>query len=158
MALVFLGIGSNLGDRINHCEQAVAMLKGHAAIAIAARSPWKEYPALTLHPGEVQPPYCNGVVQLTTTLDPAALFAVCHQIERELGRERRADERWAPRTIDIDILFYDDLVINTPTLTIPHPELAKRMFVLEPLAMLAPDYVHPVLGQTIRSLYAILSR
>lgn len=159
MPTAFLGIGANLGDRRGQCERAVDMLRDHPGVQVTACSPWKTYPALTLTPDVVQPDFVNGVVQVATTLSPEALLAACHAIERQLGRKRHAEQRWAPRTIDIDLLLYDDLVLTTPTLTIPHPGLAKRMFVLAPLAMLAPDRMHPILGKMIKELYhAILPR
>lgn len=159
MATAFLGIGSNLGDRRGNCVRAVSLLRAHPAIRVAAVSPWKEYVALTVDPDDVQPNYVNGVAQVATTLVPEMLLAACYEVEAKLGRDREGRRRWAPRTIDMDILLYDDLVLASPALTIPHPELAKRMFVLEPLAMLAPGLVHPVERKTMEELrHAILSR
>lgn len=159
MAIVFLGIGANLGDRRGHCERAVALLRVRPDVQVTACSPWHTYPALTRMPDEVQPEYVNGVVQIATTLSPQDLLACCTSIERQLGRVRDPQHRWTPRTIDIDLLLYDDLVLATPMLTIPHPELAKRLFVLEPLAMLVPHLVHPVIRKPLKELYhALLPR
>lgn len=138
---VFLGIGSNLGDRHANCERAIALLRGHPSIVVTKVAPWREYPALTLTRDEHQPAYLNGVAELATTLTPEVLLAVCQRIEAQLGRRREPGRRWQPRTIDIDILLYDDLTIATPTLTIPHPEMANRPFVMEPLTMIAPHWV-----------------
>lgn len=157
MPTVFLGIGSNVGDRRGNVERALAALRAHPAITVMATSPWREYPALTATPDEVQSPYINGVGQLTTTLTPELLLAICQRIEQQLGRRRESEQRWAPRPIDLDILFYDDLVITTLALTIPHPELTKRLFVLEPLAMLAPDLIHPIEKERVGVLLARLN-
>jgi len=125
-------------------------------MVVEAVSPWKEYPALTSRPDEMQPPYMNGAVQLSTMLSPDGLLACCLAIERQMGRVRDPDHRWAPRLIDLDILLYDDLILDTPTLTIPHPELTKRVFVLEPLAMIAPDMGHPVHHKSITELRRLI--
>ncbi|MBI2345823.1 MAG: 2-amino-4-hydroxy-6-hydroxymethyldihydropteridine diphosphokinase [Deltaproteobacteria bacterium] len=157
MATVFLGVGANLGDRRGNCDRAVAILRAHPTIQVLEISPWLEYPAMTKSPEEVQPDYCNGVVKISSSLEPHSLLEICHEIERRLGRIRSDEERWQPRPIDLDILFYDDLVLATPVLTIPHPELAKRLFVLEPLSMIAPEWVHPVEKKSIKELcHAIL--
>jgi len=103
--------------------------------------------------GPPQGPYLNTVVELKTTFAPKALLAALKDIERRLGRTP-SPQRWAPRPIDLDILLYDDRVIQEPGLCIPHPRMHERAFVLEPLTQLAPDVLHPVLRQPIAALLA----
>ncbi|HEX5037541.1 MAG TPA: 2-amino-4-hydroxy-6-hydroxymethyldihydropteridine diphosphokinase, partial [bacterium] len=104
-----------------------------------------------LKPGQPpQPNFLNGVFEVETDLEPERLLDLLEAIERDLGRARKGD--WSPRPVDLDILFYDDRVVSTDRLKIPHPGLAGRLFVLKPLADLAPDMVHPVLKKTIKEL------
>lgn len=133
------------------CEQAVAQLATCTGITVTQQSRFSEYPALTVSPNDTQPAYVNGVVQIQTTLAPDAILKTCHVIETSLGRTR-PPVRWASRIIDLDLLSYDALVLNSPTLTLPHPELHKRRFVLGPLAEIAPEWRHPQLGKTATQL------
>ncbi len=148
----YIAIGSNLGDRQRQIDAAIQALHDHPAIHVIAVSRLHEYPALTLTAGEQQPPYLNGVIHIDTTLTPVALLEVLQMIEKNLGRIRSATTRWASRTMDLDIVTFDDLILTTEALTIPHPELHKRWFVLEPLAEIAPTWVHPRLGKTAQQL------
>jgi 2-amino-4-hydroxy-6-hydroxymethyldihydropteridine diphosphokinase len=127
----FVGLGSNLGDRLDHLRRAVAGLPDVVAVS----------PVYETDPvgGPAQGPYLNAVAELDTGLDPFQLLAACQRVERAAGRERR--ERWGPRTLDADVLLVDDLVVDEPELTVPHPRMWERRFVLAPLADLAPDLV-----------------
>jgi 2-amino-4-hydroxy-6-hydroxymethyldihydropteridine diphosphokinase len=130
----YLGIGGNLGDRAWHLAEAVRRLNAPPEIKIAKVSSIYESPAVGY---AAQPDFLNAVVHVTTSLAPHALLARCLQIETALGRVRR--ERWGPRTIDIDVLQYDALVLDDPALMLPHPRMRDRSFVLTPLAEIAPE-------------------
>ena len=142
---VWLALGSNLGDRLANLQAAIAAL--HPEARVLQISPVYETPPWGYTD---QPAFLNQVVQAETTLTPAGLLKKLKHIEARLGR--RATFRNGPRLIDLDILFYDDLVLDNPGLAIPHPRLAERAFVLVPLADLAPDWPHPVLKQRVRAL------
>ncbi len=151
----YIAIGSNLGNRLQYCERAVAALRHCAQVSVVAVAPWREYPALTLNPEDVAPNFMNGVVAVQTDVEPETLLAMCQAIETQLGRPND-HARWTARTIDLDLLAFDDLVCATPLLTLPHPELHRRIFVLEPLAHVAPQWVHPVLQQSAAELLETL--
>jgi 2-amino-4-hydroxy-6-hydroxymethyldihydropteridine diphosphokinase len=149
-ARAFIALGSNLGDRERTIEQAVALLRGHPAIEVLAESSLRE----TEPWGPVaQPAYLNGAVEIETTLEPRALLGVLLDVERRLGRVR--EERWGPRTIDLDLLVYGDAVLDEPGLTLPHPRLHERAFVLEPLHELDPALVVPGRGTVAELLGAL---
>ncbi|HTL71100.1 MAG TPA: 2-amino-4-hydroxy-6-hydroxymethyldihydropteridine diphosphokinase [Candidatus Eisenbacteria bacterium] len=148
MAVVYLGVGSNLGDREANIRRAVALLKEHEDIEITAVSDLIE---TAPQGGPPQGDFLNGAVQIKTDLLPLDLLAQLKIVERRLGRVKH--EPNAPRPLDLDILFYDDVVIvEGKNLTIPHPRLHERSFVLRPLVQLAPDFVHPRLGVTVKEL------
>jgi 2-amino-4-hydroxy-6-hydroxymethyldihydropteridine diphosphokinase len=148
MPLCLIGLGSNLGDRSRALDDAVARLGRHPQVRLVSTSPWLETCAVGGPPG--QPDYLNGVVLVETSLAPEALLGVLQGIERELGRRR--DERWAPRTIDLDLLLYDQVVRSGPPPVLPHPRMAWRRFVLEPAAAVAGGMIHPEIGWTVRQL------
>ena len=148
MSLTYLLLGGNLGDREVYLEQARRQI-GMAIGEIKNASHLYETAAWGL---ENQQAFLNQVLAVETTLSPAALLAQINRLEAELGRVR--DIRWGARVIDIDILFYDDLILQTQRLTIPHPELANRRFTLVPLAEIAPALMHPVLQRTTVELLA----
>jgi len=148
---VYIALGTNLGDRQENLRKALQNLP--SAVRLSAVSPVYSTPPWG-YTG--QPDFLNQVARLETGLSPHELLRVLKEIEVSLGRVPTF--RYGPRVIDLDILFFDDLVMGTPELTIPHPRLAERAFVLVPLVDLAPDLCHPVLGQTAAELLAGLDR
>lgn len=146
---VFLGLGSNVGEREKFLSRAVARLKKVQSIKLVWASSVYETDAV----GKTdQPRFLNAVLEIETALEPRELFAEVKSIEQQVGRTE--SERWGPREIDIDILLYDGLVFSDDVVTVPHPELERRKFVLVPLKEIAPDLVHPVNGMTMEELVA----
>ena len=145
--IVYLALGSNLGDRRENLRQAVASLSPQ--MTVKAKSHIYETPPWGYAD---QPMFLNQVVKAQTYLEPEPLIKHIKRLENALGR--RESFRNGPRSIDIDILFYDDLVLDTPVLTIPHPRLHERGFVLLPMMDIATDLVHPVTQKSIREMAA----
>ena len=139
MAVVaFLGLGSNLGDRLANLQAAVDALQAEPALRVVASSRvWETTPM----GGPAQPDYLNAVVRVETDLSARDLLDVARRVEARLGRVRR--ERWGARTLDLDILLYDEEQIDEPDLVVPHPRMKQRAFVLVPLLELEPDPVLP---------------
>jgi dihydroneopterin aldolase/2-amino-4-hydroxy-6-hydroxymethyldihydropteridine diphosphokinase len=136
---VYIGIGSNLGDKKAYLDFAVKELDEHDKCRVVKTSDY----IVTKPVGDVvQDDFLNGCIELETILSPRELLDFLHEIENKAGRERKI--HWGPRTLDLDILFYDDIIMNEPDLIIPHPEAAKREFVLKPLSEIAPYLYHPV--------------
>jgi 2-amino-4-hydroxy-6-hydroxymethyldihydropteridine diphosphokinase len=129
----YLALGSNLGDRLATLQRALDLLGDATGIRVVRSSRVFE----TAPVGPEQPDFLNAVVEVETSLDPPALLAAALGVERELGRERA--ERWGPRTIDVDVLTYDEVDVDEPDLRIPHPRMHERAFVLVPLGELDPD-------------------
>ncbi|MBN1395783.1 MAG: 2-amino-4-hydroxy-6-hydroxymethyldihydropteridine diphosphokinase [Pirellulales bacterium] len=148
MPVCLIGIGSNQAARRDNLESAAARLADHPRIELLARSAWLETVPIGGPSG--QPRFLNGALKLETSLAPQELFELLQQIEIQLGRRR--EQRWGPRTIDLDLLLYGDLVMDAPSLTVPHPRMAWRRFVLEPAAEAAGEMVHPTIGWTVARL------
>ena len=152
MASVLIALGGNVGDVRATFKSAVSHICGATQAVLVARSsdyrtpPWGE---------EDQPPFINACIEIETSLDPMALLFTLHRIEKKFGRDRANEKRWGPRTLDLDILAYDNGAIHTPELTLPHPRLFERAFVLVPLAEIAPE--RSIAGRTAASALSRLS-
>ena len=142
----FIGVGSNLGSREENIEKALELL-GTSSTKLVKTSNHYETKPISDTP---QSDYLNLAVHVKTLLSPAALMNHLHKIETQLERER--EERWVARTIDLDLLFFGNKILNTPDLTLPHPKLHERLFVLAPLADLIPNFLHPNFHKTIFDL------
>ena len=153
--MIFIALGSNLGNREEYLAQARTALMLHD-VDIVAQSAVIETPALLPEgaPAEWNVPYLNQVVRVETQLDPRELLTCLKLIEGDLGRKDRP--HWAPREIDLDLLCYGDEIVVTDHLTVPHPQMDTRAFVLRPLVEIAPHWRHPVLGKTAAELLAEL--
>jgi 2-amino-4-hydroxy-6-hydroxymethyldihydropteridine diphosphokinase len=149
--IVYLGLGSNLGDRKANLQAAIEGIEPVARLLAASpiyqTPPWGYF---------AQPDFLNQVIRVETDQSPSELLVYMKDLETRLGRT--ATVRYGPRTIDIDILFYDDLILDEPGLTIPHPRIQGRAFVLVPLADLAPDMLHPLEGKTISAMLEQVDR
>ncbi|TBH20746.1 2-amino-4-hydroxy-6-hydroxymethyldihydropteridine diphosphokinase [Thermus thermamylovorans] len=150
--LAYVALGANLGNRSGYLLQALSFLSRLPQTRLVRLSPVYE----TEPVGPPQPPYLNLVAEVETGLSPQDLLQALLRIERALGRKRR--ERWGPRTIDLDLLLYGDLVLREEGLEVPHPRLHERAFILVPLCDLVPEGRHPLLGQTFAELLASLDR
>lgn len=141
-----IALGSNIGDSVGILEAAIKTLAQTPGILLDAKSSWYKTKAV----GPPQPDYINGAAILRLEMTPQLLLKTLLQIENKFGRVRQ--ERWEPRTLDLDLLLYDDLILNTPNLQLPHPRMRERAFVLVPLAEIAPDWVEPISGCPIKQL------
>jgi len=136
MASALIALGGNVGDVRTTFRKAIGDICDMAKASLVARSsdyatpPWGE---------EQQARFVNACIEIETSLDPHALLFVLHKVEQKFGRERAKERRWGPRTLDLDLLAYDNVSINKPDLTLPHPRLFERAFVLVPLAEIVPD-------------------
>ena len=152
MASALIALGGNVGDVRATFGKAIANICGMAQAALVARSsdyltpPWGE---------EQQARFVNACIEIETGLDPHALLFVLHKVERKFGRERDKEQRWGPRTLDLDLIAYDDVKIDKPELTLPHPRLFERAFVLVPLAEIVPERI--IAGRSVAAALAQLS-
>src|ERR1700674_1492419 len=152
MANALIALGGNVGDVRATFQRAIANICGMTQAALLARSsdyatpPWGE---------AQQARFINHCIEIDTSLDPHALLFTLHKIENKFGRDRASERRWGPRTLDLDLIAYDDVSMQKPELTLPHPRLFERAFVLVPLAEIAPDRV--IAGRSIASALAQLS-
>jgi 2-amino-4-hydroxy-6-hydroxymethyldihydropteridine diphosphokinase len=144
----YLGMGSNVGDRELALRTALSKLGKTPGVEVVRSSTFLENPAVG--GPEDSPPFLNAAAEIRTTLGSHALLHELLEIERSMGRSRR--EKWAPRNIDLDILLFGDHIISSDDLIVPHPLMHERRFVLQPLAEIAPDVVHPTLQMTIAGL------
>ena len=150
MKTAYLSLGSNLGDREVYLNEALQRLETEGVHVVRQSSIHETEP----QDFRDQPWFLNMAVAVETNLTPQQLLAAVQKIETEMGRQRIIPK--GPRTIDLDILFYENLILKTPELEIPHPRLSQRLFVLDPLSEIAPDFRHPVTNQTVRDLRASL--
>ncbi|MBR0719608.1 2-amino-4-hydroxy-6-hydroxymethyldihydropteridine diphosphokinase [Bradyrhizobium liaoningense] len=152
MASAIVALGGNVGDVRATFKKAIAHICGMAQAALVARSsdyttpPWGD---------EDQNPFINACIEIETSLDPHALLFVTQKVEQKFGRIRAKERRWGPRTLDLDLIAYDDVSLKTPDLTLPHPHLFERAFVLVPLAEIAPDRM--IGGRRVRDALASVS-
>ncbi len=148
--IAYIGLGSNLGDRRRILESALGALRETTGIELVAVS-------MLIETEPEGPPgqdrYLNGAATIRTKLSPRGLLQAMLEIESAHGRDRTKESRWGPRRVDLDLLMYADRIVDEPDLVVPHPRMHQRTFVLAPLAAIAPNAVHPVLGVTIRALH-----
>jgi len=147
----YIGLGSNMGDRQNNLRQALSELETHPSILSVEVSSF--YETKPLGPSN-QDDFLNAVVKLRTLIGPFGLWKILNRTEIKLGRRRKlnAKKNWGPRTLDLDLLLYEEGVLNEPDLVIPHPQMHLRSFVLTGMCELAPDFIHPVLGRSMQEL------
>ncbi len=146
--ICYLGLGSNLGNREENIKNAISKLSSDPDILIEKRSSMIETKP---YGNNDQPDFINSAIEIDTDLPPEKLLSKCLVVENELGRKR--NEKWGSRIIDIDILFFGNHIINLQKLTVPHPDLHNREFVLRSLNEICPDFIHPVLDKSIKEIY-----
>lgn len=144
----FISVGSNLGDPLENCKKGIAALCDDKIVSLAACSPF-----YTTEPVDYldQNWFVNAVIKVTTDLAPLELLAALQAVQGRFGR-REHTVRFGPRILDLDIIFYDDIIFRSPELTLPHPRAHKRRFVLQPICDIDPTIIHPVLGVDVKTL------
>jgi len=148
MHKVYLGIGSNLGDRQLNVDKVLKIIEEDEHITIISVSSFLEYPA---EKRPTEPEFLNGVVKIVTNYTPLQLLDKTEEMEKKLGREIKGI--YQPRTIDLDILLFDEEIVLEDNLTIPHPLMHERIFVMEPLNEIAPEVYHPIIGKNAATIY-----
>ena len=154
MAKVYIGLGTNLGDKEQNLRTAVHKIEERIGKIISlsafyATAPWGF---------DSDNAFLNAVVCAETSLPPLEILSITQSVEQEMGRTHKSvNGVYSDRVIDVDLLLYDDLILDTPTLKLPHPLMRERRFVMEPLAEIAPDVMHPVLGKTLGDIYRDLT-
>jgi 2-amino-4-hydroxy-6-hydroxymethyldihydropteridine diphosphokinase len=156
MHTAYIALGSNVGERDTTLRVALQKLHTQSGVSVRRISQFHRTEPLGGPAG--QDDYFNAAAEVETELSPENLLAAMQAVESELGRDRSKEVRWGPRTCDLDLLLFGEAVQDAPSLTIPHPRMHERRFVLEPLAEIAPDLVHPVLHKTITELLAELAK
>ena len=153
MAKVYIGLGTNLGDKEQNLRTAVHKIEERIGKIISlsafyATAPWGF---------DSDNAFLNAAVCAETSLPPLEILSITQSVEQEMGRTHKSvNGVYSDRVIDVDLLLYDDLILDTPTLKLPHPLMQERAFVMEPLAEIAPDVMHPVLNKTMQELYRTL--
>jgi len=147
MGRVFVSLGSNIGDRLGFLQKAVDALGNASGFKLKSASPVYETEPVGK---KNQPRFLNAAVELESLLSPDSILVNLKQVERAVGRT--PSQKWGPREIDLDLIYVEDLVVKSPMLTLPHPEVAARRFVLTPLAEIAPDFVDPLRKRPLRDL------
>lgn len=153
MNTAYICAGSNIGDRIGFLQQANNLLNYTQGIKVIDSSSIYETEPVGYKDQEW---FANAVLQISTTLTPEELLQECMRIEKQLGRTRSPENRWGPRTLDLDILFYDNKIISEDTLQIPHPRMHERAYALVPMLELDPDFLHPIIEKSISDLHSEL--
>lgn len=148
MAIVCIGIGTNIGNKRGNLVKAAALMAERAGDVLSLSSFYETEPWGFVSENT----FLNAALVLETSLSPLDLLAVTRQIEIDMGRIGKSDGQYHDRIIDIDLLLYDDLILQTPLLSLPHPLMHQRLFVMKPLAEIVPDRMHPLIGKTMRGL------
>ena len=150
MAIAYLCLGSNIGDKITYLQQAVKMLTSTGMVTVVRSSAFYETEPWGNKDLDW---FVNSVIEVKTKLSPRELLDLCKNTERQMGRQKRASDNYEARNIDIDILFYGDLIVDEPDLKIPHEHLHERAFAIVPLLELIPDYEHPKYNKSLEQLH-----
>lgn len=150
MAIAYLSLGSNKGDRVGYIQQATSILDGMDGISLVRTSAF--YESEPWHT-DTQNWFVNAIIEINTTLSPQELLKTVNKVEEQLGRDRASEGHYGDRTLDVDIIFYGDEIVNDENLTIPHKYFHQRAFTLVPMLELAPNFIHPTLKKSVMQLY-----